>query len=106
MTQPTKGEYRQRQRRHRHARLCDEHDATAIRRVRECPARNGEENNRHQTNEADHAERDRALVGWHEQRHVPQQGGRLHGGTRERNEQPQPEQPEVSVLKRHERGLR
>ena len=106
MVSPRKVSTASADRREGHAGLRDEHHAAAVGRVGERAARDRKEDDRHQPDEADHAERERPLVGGHEQRDVPQQRGRLHVRAGERDEQPDPEQAEVPVLKRDERGLR
>ncbi len=58
------------------------------------------------SDETDHAERDGALSGRRQKRDVPEDRRRLHIGAGERDELSRPEEAEVPVLKRDERGLR
>jgi hypothetical protein len=99
-------EDRECERRQRHTRLCDQHDAAAIERIGHRAAGDREKDDWHQPDEADHAECDRPLFGRHEQRDVPEQRRNLHVRAGERNELARPEQAEVPVLKRDERRLR
>src|SRR5215204_4757191 len=59
-----------------------------------------EDDDRDDANEADHAEGEPLAFGRHEQRHVPQQCSVLHHRAGERDEKPDPDQPEVAVLER------
>src|SRR5262249_4745461 len=64
-----------------------------------------EEDDRHDLDETDQAEREPFLLG-HEQRDVPQERGVLHRRPREREREAEPDQPEVPVTERNERGAR
>ena len=71
-------------------------------RVGDDAADHREDDDRHDADQADQAERQPLAFRRHEQRHVPQQRRVLHHRAGERDEQPDPDQPEVAVLERDE----
>ena len=87
-----------------HDRLRDEHQAPPVERVGRDAAEEREPDDRHDADEPDQAERERAVIVGGEQRDVPQNRGRLHEVAGERNEEPEPEQAEVPMLERGEHG--
>ena len=82
----------------------DEHQPPAVERVGRDAAQEREGDDRHDADEADQPERERALVVGGEQRDVPQNRGRLHEVAGERDEEPQPEKAEVPMLQRGKHG--
>ena len=77
----------------------DHHQTAAIQRVGGDTAQQREADDGADANEADHAERERAPLGRHEQRDVPQNGRLLHHRAREGDQLAGPEQTEVAMLK-------
>jgi hypothetical protein len=82
---------------HGHRRLGHEHHGAPVERVGGHAADHREDDDRPDPGDADKSERQRAAIVRHEQRHVPQDGRRLHEGADERKKEPSPQKPEVSV---------
>jgi hypothetical protein len=86
--------------------LREQHQPPAIPRVGDHPADQRKNDDRHDADKADEAERERFPIRRDQQRDVPKEGRVLHHRAGERHEETDPDQTEVAVPERDERSGR
>ena len=101
--QPAKRQHRQDDRGYAHGGLRAQHHPSPIPCVGHRSARDRKNDDRDDSDQPHDAEGDRAPVSRHEQRDMPENRGRLHHRTGERNQLSDPEEAEVAVLQREKR---
>jgi hypothetical protein len=96
--EPAEGELREQERDAAGKRVRDQQDASTVHRISDHAADHRKRDNREDAYQADEPERERLPLGRHQQRHVPEQRRVLHHRSGEREQQPNPQQPEVPML--------
>ena len=104
--QPAECQVRERQRDKGGPGLRDQHQSSPVPRIGDDAAEHRKDDDRHHPDETDEAQGQTLLIRRDEQRYLPQQRCVLHRRPGEREEQTDPDQPEVPMLKGDEGATR